>query len=425
MAERRSPIAVKTARRTLVNAETHENPPQPEPRPADQPRHERVRRERSREDGPGRESDTAEPQQDARKFDPHEWARQLKDGVQGRGQLAELLASATTVIVNVDGRSGGVYVSGGSVSGTMIGGDAGVSTGEGARDSGARTAGWSVPNGQPFVPPESYPRALETLQEKKIVVLVAPSGHGKEWLALNLMRAVGCERIEEVDPGLPLRRAIARPRPGTGYLSSHPVVGSLREESPHGLGGLSGELGAVGSCAVVTVAQDSWTVHALDEWVVVLPGGPDPAAVLRAHLLHGVGADRLPAAELAVTELLGTGPVSAALGSGPLPGRVVEMATYLGPVLRGEHALADVVPRLLPDLEEQAAEWLETHRDIGTVTLFLAACVLQGADFVTVARAAAALARRLPSAGNDQASGPEFPSMPRAHRIIAPASMLH
>lgn len=255
-----------------------------------------------------------------------------------------------------------------------------------------------------YVQPEGYEDAVEVLRERRLLVLTGPPGSGREAAAVNLLAEAlaidgggdgGCHRL--LVPSQVLEPGWEPPVKHSGYLAA-------LEDGPTGVRGLTavpgpgGDPGPARWAAVAAALRDSGSLLVLTGGhdlglLAAGPGGdrlahhplapPDPVAVVERRVLgHGGGTD----AHADLHALLERTGAAAALREQP----AARHAARLASVISAGGDIAAEVARLR-DPSEQVRAWFDRYREPEPVAFALAAAVLEGSGYLTVADAAVAL----------------------------------
>ncbi|MFJ4713968.1 hypothetical protein [Streptomyces sp. NPDC088785] len=246
-----------------------------------------------------------------------------------------------------------------------------------------------------FVQPEGYDTALDELCEQALLVLTGPPGSGRAATAVNLLSESmalggsgggGCHRL--LDPAVPADPGWEPPAKDRGYLVEV-------DEGPSGAGpfgvrrltSLAATLRASGCRLVLTGGHDLARAAAGEAGAAPYArfalAPPDPLAVLERRVL-GHGPDLRARSRLRA--LLDTCGATRALREQPAARHAVRLAS----VITADGDLAAAVAALR-DPSEQVRGWFQQHRAPAPVAFALAAAVLEGSGYLTVAEAAVAL----------------------------------
>lgn len=252
-----------------------------------------------------------------------------------------------------------------------------------------------------YVHPDGYHEALEALTERFLLVLTALPGAGREATAVNLLAeamamavAVGgsdgggaCHRV--LDAGQ-ITRPAWEPDRNSGYLVLLDDSAGA-DRAPEGvqvrrLAGTAAKLKAANSFLVLVGSQElAVTVAGLAGDHAAWYGltAVDPVAVVERRVL-GHGEDPEPAETL--RKLLTESGARQALREQPAPRNAVRLASVLR---AGGDLVAEVAA--LRDPSDQVHAWFTRHRDPDAVAFAIAAAVLEGSGYLTVADAAVEL----------------------------------
>ncbi|MFG2602027.1 hypothetical protein ACGFT2_00450 [Streptomyces sp. NPDC048514] len=284
--------------------------------------------------------------------------------------------------------------------------------GGGAPAGGARPGGVSVlamdvtdiaDHTELFVAPEGYGDALDALCERRVLVLTAAPGSGREAVAVNLLGealamdggGAGCHRL--LTPAAVLDAGWEPPVKNSGYLAALDDGPALDETFTSAfLGGHAH--GSARWAAVVAALRASGSFliltggHDLD----VLAAGPggdqvarqpllpvDPSAIVERRVLGHSGSADAHADLRALLERTGA---AAALREQP----AARNAARLASVIRADGDVSAEVARLR-DPSEQVRAWFHRYRAPDAVAFALAAAVLEECGYLTVADAAVRL----------------------------------
>ncbi|MFF3942356.1 hypothetical protein [Streptomyces phaeofaciens] len=255
-----------------------------------------------------------------------------------------------------------------------------------------------------YVQPEGYEDAVELLRDRRLLVLTGPPGSGREAAAVNLLEEAlaidgggggGCHRL--LLPSQVLEPGWEPPVKHSGYLAALEdgpagvrrftgVPGTGSDPGPARWAAVAAALRGSGSLLVLTGGHDL-------ELLAAGPGGDhlahhpltplDPVAVVERRVLgHGGGAD----AQAELRALLERTGAAAALREQP----AARHAARLASVISADGDIAAEVARLR-DPSEQVRAWFDRYREPEPVSFALAAAVLEGSGYLTVADAAVAL----------------------------------
>ncbi|WP_148082024.1 hypothetical protein [Streptomyces botrytidirepellens] len=252
-----------------------------------------------------------------------------------------------------------------------------------------------------YVHPDGYHEALEALTERFLLVLTALPGTGREATAVNLLAEAmatavpvggadvggACHRV--LDAGQ-ITRSAWEPEKNSGYLV-------LLDDWPGGGHAPEGvEVRRLAGTAAKLKAAHSFLVLVGGEELAVTGAGilgdhvawhgltaVDPISVVERRVLgHGEDSEH---AETLEDLLTGSG-ARQALREQPAPRNAVRLAS----VVRAQGDLAAAVAALR-DPSDQVHAWFTRHRDPDAVAFALAAAVLEGSSYLTVADAAVEL----------------------------------
>ncbi|MEU7424690.1 hypothetical protein [Streptomyces sp. NPDC040750] len=368
-------------------------------------------------DGPGRE--TEPPRADAEEHDgpvsERDALRSLTEG-SGRDDAERSEARRAGALADEIARRLSADASGTRI-GTLALFNADVSFGGGFHSGGAgsggpRPGGVSVLALDPteiadhtelFVAPEGYGDALDALCERRVLVLTAAPGSGREAVAVNLLGealamdggGAGCHRL--LTPAAVLDAGWKPPVENSGYLVALDDGPAVDETFTSAFLGGRGHGTARWPAVVATLrASGCFLVltggHDLD----VLAAGPggdqlarhpllpvDPPAIVERRVLgHGGSAD----AQADLRALLERTGAAAALREQP----TARNAARLACVIRADGDVSGTVAQLR-DPSEQVRAWFNRYRAPEAVAFALAAAVLEECGYLTVADAAVRL----------------------------------
>lgn len=254
-----------------------------------------------------------------------------------------------------------------------------------------------------FVPPDDYDEALESLSERRVLVLTGAPGSGREAVAVNLLEEAlamggegqGCRRL--LTPASVLDVGWEPSVKHSGYVAAlddgsavaETFTSAFRDGHSHGTArwaALVATLRASGCFLVLTGGHDLEVLATGPggDQVALRPLAPvDPLAVVERRVLgHGGSADAY--ADLhALLERTGA---SAALREQP----AARNAARLASVIRADGDVTAAVAQLR-DPSEQVRAWFNRYRTPEAVAFTLAAAVLEGCGYLTVADAAVKL----------------------------------
>ncbi|MEU6843265.1 hypothetical protein ABZ930_15480 [Streptomyces sp. NPDC046716] len=267
-----------------------------------------------------------------------------------------------------------------------------------ARGSGATVALDAVEladHTELFVQPPGYDTALGDLGEQALLVLTGPPGSGRAATAVNLLseavalggaRDGGCHRL--LDPAVLADPGWTPPAKDCGYLAE--VDEGPAGAEPFGvrrLTSLAAALRASGCRLVLTGGHDlalAATGEAGTEPYGRYALAPlDPLLVLERRVL-GHGPE--PEARARLRALLDSCDATRALREQPAARHAVRLAS----VITADGDLAATVAALR-DPSDQVRAWFQQHRSPAAVAFALAAAVLEGSGYLTVAEAAVKL----------------------------------
>ncbi|MBP2055012.1 hypothetical protein J2Z21_008024 [Streptomyces griseochromogenes] len=363
-------------------------------RDAEPPRH------AEEHDGPVSERDALRSLADGSGRDDTERSEALRAGAIADEIARRLNADAsgtrigTLALFNADVSFGGGFHTGGSGTGGSRSGGVSVSAMD-ATDIADHT--------ELFVAPEGYGDALDALCDRRLLVLTAAPGSGREAVAVNLLGEAlamdgggeGCHRL--LTPSTVLGAGWEPPVKNSGYLAALDDGSAVVEKFTSDFLGGSAHGTAQWAAVVATLrASGCFLILTGGRDLEVLAAGPggdqvarhtlvpvDPLAVVERRVLgHGGSAD-------ACADLRGllerTG-AAAALREQP----AARNAARLASVIRADGDVTAAVAQLR-DPSEQVRAWFNRYRAPEAVAFALAAAVLEECGYLTVAEAAVKL----------------------------------
>ncbi|MFD9207818.1 hypothetical protein ACFVZM_16280 [Streptomyces sioyaensis] len=246
-----------------------------------------------------------------------------------------------------------------------------------------------------FVQPDGYDTALEDLCEQSLLVLTGPPGSGRTATAINLLSEAsalsgpqdgGCHRL--LDPSVLTEPGWEPPAKDCGYLAEvDEGPAGARDFGVRQLASLAAALRAAGCRLILTGGHDlalaatntSGSETFARHTLVPL----DPLMILERRVL---GHAPEPDARDRLHALLKADDTISALREQPAAQHAVDLAS----VINAEGDLASAVAALR-DPSAQVRSWFQQHRAPEAVAFALAAAVLEGCSYLTVAEAAVKL----------------------------------
>lgn len=254
-----------------------------------------------------------------------------------------------------------------------------------------------------FVTPEGYAEALDALRDRRLLVLTAAPGSGREAVAVNLLGealamdgdGAGCHRL--LTPATVLEAGWEPPVKNSGYLAALDDGAALAGKFTSAFLGGSAH-GTAQWAAIVAILRASGCFLILTgghdlEVLAAGPGGDqvarhalspvDPLAVVERRVLgHGGSVD----AYADLHGLLERTGAAEALREQP----AARNAARLASVIRADGDVTAAVAQLR-DPSEQVRAWFNRYRAPEAVAFTLAAAVLEECGYLTVAEAAVKL----------------------------------
>jgi hypothetical protein len=262
-----------------------------------------------------------------------------------------------------------------------------------------------------YVHPPGFGAAFEIVRDRRLLILSAVPGTGREAAAYNLLVEVLTTGTEDddgavyvvTDSGMAARKGWTPGHRSSGYLlivdeAGHTGRAGRAESAALTLGAIDGRW--ITETAAKLKDADSFMVVVADtpyEELLetlrrsrhVLPrlGTIEPLRIVERRVL---ARDAEPAELAALQARLDRSGALALLAERPQPA----IAAHIAEVIREGADLAAAV-RMLRDPTEQVRVWFGRHDDLPTICFVLSAAVLEGATYLTVSDAAVALYREL------------------------------
>ncbi|MHC0430652.1 NACHT domain-containing protein [Streptomyces sp. O3] len=246
-----------------------------------------------------------------------------------------------------------------------------------------------------FVHPEGYGTALDDLREQVLLVLTGPPGSGRSATAVNLLseatalngaRDGGCHRL--LDPSVLTEPGWEPPTKNCGYLVEvDDGIAGAREFGARQLRSVAAALRAAGCLMVVTGGHDlalaATSPAGTEMFARHSLAPPDPLAILERRVL---GHAPEPEVRDRLHRLLESVRAVDALREQPAARHAARLASVV--TTKGDLAKAVAALR---DPSDQVRSWFQRHRSGEPVAFALAAAVLEGSSYLTVAEAAVKL----------------------------------
>jgi hypothetical protein len=238
--------------------------------------------------------------------------------------------------------------------------------------------------------PEPYAEARQRLDQHHLTILFGRSGCGKLASALHLLTESEADRIDELEPAVEVTHLLRfKFQDDRRYVVDGLGIDSVRRLNSVLVSRLCDRLRERNTYLVLTVNRGPGVdLKGLDRFTVGWVDVPDHHRLLRRHLewyLDGSGL------EDKLEQVIDAAEVRQLIGMERTPGEIDRLAAVLHLAVRGELSVSAAVARFELEAEREVAAWLQSHSNLPDYSFLLAASVLDGLSYPSVADAAGRL----------------------------------
>jgi len=336
--------------------------------------------------------------------------------------LEELAEDQSAALVYIDRRSSVTFSRDAHIKGDVVGGDQRKHGAiAGAVAASEVIAGYVAENEigkarSVYVPPSCHDRALATLAEHHLVILVGPARWGKWTAALWLLQDAGAVPIAEVGPDVADDQLLGMDiDEGVGYVADTLPIETIRALGTRGLGRLAARLQSAGSHMVITATRrDSLAASDPALHVVSWDALPDPVRVLETR----IGSREDEALQGVMREHLEHQEVLRLLQGQLVPSEADHLAELLFHVAQGEIELEEGLSRFRLRTKALLENWFRANHQPDQQAFMIATAVFNGSEFDTIAEASEQLSLRIKKLHGEAVPGPaKGPPKPRSLRL--------